>query len=84
MIEIELTGSIVAQITTLDGDRVSLRSRQAAAPGSRLDGVVLDDRQLRIKVHRCLRGDDGFVIDGRLFDLTRELRELLQEQMAPP
>ncbi|RLB53299.1 MAG: hypothetical protein DRI90_21320 [Deltaproteobacteria bacterium] len=82
MIEIELSGGIIAELTSLVGERVSLRSAQAAAPGSRLDGVVLGDRHLRIKVHRCLRSGDRFEIEGRFFDLTRELRELLQERIS--
>ena len=84
MIEIELSSGVVAELTTVVGDRVSLRSSQAAAPGSRFDGVVLGAHRLRIKVHRCLRIDDGFAIEGRFFDLTRELRELLQKLMSAP
>ena len=84
MMEIELTSGPVAELTALVGDRVSLQSPQAAAPGSRLDGVVLGSRRLRIKVHRCLRSGDSYAIEGRLFDLTRELRELLQAQMTTP
>ncbi len=82
MTEIELSNGVALELMALDGERVSLRSGQAAAPGSRLEGAVLGDHRLRIKVHRCLRVGDGFEIEGRLFDLTRELRELLQERLS--
>ena len=84
MIEIELPSGAALELMTLNGERVSLRSSQAAAPGSRLEGAVLGDRRLRIKVHRCLCVGDGFEIEGRLFDLTRELRELLQQRLSTP
>jgi len=92
MIEIELSQDERAELRSLDGERVTLSSPRAAAPGSRLEGAVLagqglasdglGGKRLRIKVHRCVRTDDGFEIQGRLFDLTRKLRDALQERLA--
>jgi len=64
----------------LGDDHVRVQSEQAAAPGSRLAGTVATGEALRIKVHRCLRRGDGFVIDGKLQSPTRALRRLLAEQ----
>jgi hypothetical protein len=36
---------------------------------------------LRIKVHRSSKQDDRFVVEGRTFDLRRELREALTARL---
>lgn len=81
MIELELSGGVRVELCAMDGERVTLKSPQAFAPGSPLEGTALDGRRLHIKVHRSVRSGDGFEIRGRLFDLKRELRELLQERL---
>jgi hypothetical protein len=63
-----------AHLVTLDDDRITLVSEQAFAPGSRVAATALG-RTLRFKVHRSVRVDDGFTIEGRPLDLTREARE---------
>ncbi|MBW2453451.1 MAG: hypothetical protein JRI68_03025 [Deltaproteobacteria bacterium] len=83
MIDLELSGGVQAELSAMDGERVTLKSPQASAPGSRLEGTALDGRRLHIKVHRCVRTGDAFEIRGRLFDLKRDLRELLLERLSP-
>ncbi len=71
-----------ARLTALDGERIRLRSTSAFAPGARPSGnLVACERatgaEVRIKVHRCRKVDDGFELEGRLIDATRELRARL-------
>jgi hypothetical protein len=62
------------EIAALDGDRIRVWSEVAAAPGSRLDAALPSGTPLRLKVHRCRRNDTGFIVEGRLIDMTREAR----------
>ncbi len=82
MIALELSGGVQAELCAMDGERVTLKSPQAFAPGSRLEGTALEGRRLHIKVHRSVRSGDVFEVRGRLFDLRRELRELLQAHLT--
>jgi hypothetical protein len=66
-----------ADLVALDGDRVTLRSTVASAPGSPLSGSLEAGSLVRVKVHRCKRQGEGFLIEGRLVDATRKLREEL-------
>jgi hypothetical protein len=72
--EITLTRGGQARLTGLDGDRGTLDSDTAAAPGSRLSGVLPGGRSICLKVHRCVRVGERFVVEGRFIDLTREMR----------
>ena len=63
-----------ADLLALDADRATVRSTIPSAPGSRLDGTLASGRSLRLKVHRCRKIDEGFEIEGRLLDATREAR----------
>jgi len=71
-----------AQLKRLDGERATLSSTIASAPGSRLDGTIDGGHHLRIKVHRCVRRGDGFDVDGRVIDLRRDLRTLLVDRLG--
>ncbi|MDI1448802.1 hypothetical protein [Polyangium sp. 6x1] len=73
-----------ADLVALDGDRVSLRSTEAFAPGAPLAGNLETSSLVRVKVHRCRRQDDGFLVEGRLVDATRRLREELSALLASP
>ncbi|MDI3285549.1 hypothetical protein [Polyangium sp. 15x6] len=73
-----------ADLVALDGDRVSLRSTEAFAPGAPLAGNLATSSLVRVKVHRCRRQDDAFLVEGRLVDATRRLREELSALLAPP
>jgi hypothetical protein len=67
-----------ADVTALDGDRVSVLSTIPSAPGSRPDGALASGAAVRIKVARCRKQEGGFLIEGRLIDVTRETRAELQ------
>lgn len=71
-----------ADVATLDGERITVRSTIPSAPGSRIDGTLAGGGALRVKVARCRRQDDGFVIDGRLIDTTREVRVRIEQIVA--
>lgn len=80
-------GGGAARVVKLDGESIVIRSARAHAPGSRPSGVLGSGRELRIKTHRSRRDDsagDGltFTVEGRVLDLTRELREALVSALA--
>lgn len=80
-VPLELASGKRARLMALDGERVSLLSEEAFAPGARVEASGRGLR-LRFKVHRCVRGDDGFAIEGRPIDLTRVNREALAAALA--
>ncbi len=75
-----------ADVVALEGERVTLRSTVSAPPGSPLDGRLREGPHagvaLRIKVHGCRREGDLFRIEGRVIDLSRELRAVLAGLLA--
>lgn len=74
-----------ATITVLDGDRISVLSSIPSAPGSRPEGALATSgAAVKIKVARCRKQDDRFLIEGRLIDATRDTREAIQRLLAPP
>lgn len=82
MIPLVLDDGVRGTLMAIDGERVSLWSERAAAPGMRLGATLADGAILRIKVHRSVRAGERFVIDGRALDLTRDLRERLEAELA--
>jgi hypothetical protein len=76
-------GSGEAEVTLLDGDRITLLSTVPHAPGARREGALASGAALRIKVARCRRQDDRFSIEGRLLDATRETRAEIQRLLDP-
>jgi hypothetical protein len=73
-----------AEVTALDGDRVNLLSTTPSAPGSRREGALASGTALRMKVVRCRRHDERFLIEARLLDATRETRAEIQRLLDPP
>lgn len=75
-----------AVLISLQHETVVVRSTKPFAPGSRPIGVLPNGATIRLKTHRSRReeGTDGrlFTIDGRILDLTRELRTLLLEALT--
>ena len=71
-----------AVVHELDGERIVLMATIASAPGSRVDGVLDSGEAIRFKVHRCRREEAGFAMDGRMLNLTRELRLCIQERLG--
>jgi hypothetical protein len=72
-----------ADLASLDGDRIGVRSTIPSAPGSVLEGAFGEGGRLRLKVARCRRHEGGFAIDGRLLDPTRELRARIAARLRP-
>lgn len=64
-----------AEVTAFDGDRISVLSTIPSAPGSRPEGALVGSgAAVKIKVARCKKQDDRFLIEGRLIDATRDTR----------
>ena len=76
-----------ARVIALDGETIVLRSTRPHAPGSRPSGTLTAGARLRVKTHRSKRdetpADDGmeFTVEGRVLDLTRDVRALLSEAL---
>ena len=68
-----------AIVVALADDAITLRSTIPSPPGSRLEGTLLvGGEPIRIKVHSSKRQEDGgFVLEGRVLDATRAVREKL-------
>ncbi len=75
-----------ANVVALEGERISLLSTVASPPGSPLVGKLHEGvnagASVRIKVHGCRREGDGFRIEGRVIDMTRDLRSALAALLA--
>lgn len=73
-----------ADVRSLDGDRIALLSTTPSAPGSRPEGALASGAGVRVKVARCRRAEERFLIEGRLLDATRETRSEIQHLLDPP
>jgi hypothetical protein len=73
-----------AEVTLLVDDLITLLSTIPSAPGSRPDGKLASGAAVRLKVARCRRQDDRFVIEGRLIDTTRETRAEIVALLGTP
>ena len=75
-----------ALVLRLSADSIALRSTVSWPPGSRVEGVGVEDERtrLRVKVHACHREPEGeFLVEGRPLDLTRETREKMTRSIEP-
>jgi hypothetical protein len=68
-----------ADVVSLKDDAIVLRSTVPSPPGSRIEGALADGGgTLRVKIHSSKKQEDGaFVLEGRVLDMTRALRERL-------
>jgi hypothetical protein len=69
-----------AVVVLLAGDAITLRSSIPSPPGSRIQGVLAGGGGdvVRVKIHSSKRQEDGsFVLEGRVLDMTRAVREKL-------
>ncbi|MFO0755198.1 MAG: hypothetical protein U0359_01800 [Byssovorax sp.] len=66
-----------ADLVILVDDRITLRSTVPSAPGSRPEGALASGSPVKVKVARCRREGEAFVIEGRLLDATRAVRQEL-------
>lgn len=64
-----------AAVLKADDDRATVRSTVASAPGSRIEGALPSGSALRLKVARCRADGAAFVIEGKLLDATRAVRD---------
>ena len=72
-------------IVRLAGEIVTLRSSIPSPPGSRLEGKLASGEAVRVKIHGSRKQDDGtFQLEGRLIDLSRDLRTKLEDALRPP
>jgi hypothetical protein len=63
---------------------ITLGSTIPSPPGSRLEGS-LEGSRVRVKIHSARKKEDGtFVLEGRVLDLTREMRDRLTEELGRP
>jgi hypothetical protein len=69
-----------AQIVSVTGDSVLLRSSVPSPPGSLLQGTLRPGgERLRFKVRGAKRREEGdFLLDARAVDATRAIRERLE------
>jgi hypothetical protein len=73
-----------ADVVASADDQTTVRSTIPSAPGSRLEGELAEGgARVWLKVHRCRKDGDAFVIDGRLLDATRELRTTIAALARP-
>ncbi len=75
-----------ADYVLLMGDVVTLRSTTPAPPGSRIEGVLSSEAnvKVRVKIHGSKKQADGtFVLTGRPIDLTNETRAKIEELISP-
>ena len=74
-----------AALTALENERIALLSTAPFAPGSSPEGALLSGAgTLRVKVARCRRQGDRFLVEGRLLDVPREIHALIERLVAPP
>lgn len=78
--QVTWTNGKKAQLVQMQGERVTLHSEASFAPGTPAGGTLTETptQPITVKVHGCRREGERFVITGRLVNLTRELRALLE------
>lgn len=71
-----------AWVASSKDDAIALLSTIPSPPGSRLEGTLAAVGEgalpapIKVKIHRSKRQDDGrFVLEGRLVDFTRAVRD---------
>jgi hypothetical protein len=71
-----------AQVVSVQGEAIVLRSTTSAPPGARLEATLTSDptASVKLKSHGTHKESDGsFTLKGRLIDATRELRDRLSQ-----
>ena len=87
MIELDLswTRGGTGRVVRLVGEMVAVRSSIPSPPGSRIEGKLVSGEAIRVKIHASKKQDDGsFQLEGRLIDLSRDLRLKLEEALREP
>ena len=77
-VEMTLTSGAGATIVETDGDKSLIRSPDPSPPGStlraRIEGISCE---FQLKVRNCKKDGDAFLIDGRVKNATREMKQFL-------
>jgi hypothetical protein len=75
-----------AELCRVDGERFLMRATRAYAPGTPLKASVDGTGEvLDLKVARSVRTSEGsFNVDGRLVNLTRAQRTLIEGSLIAP
>lgn len=77
-IAITLQNGAAATLVETDGDKSLVRSPEPSPPGStlrgRIDGVTCE---FQLKVRNCRKDGESFLIDGRVKNATREMKQFL-------
>ena len=86
-LDLKWDGGGEGRIVSLRGDAIVLRSTTPHAPGSRPTAVLAGGSAIRVKAHRSKRDEtlsDGkiFTVDGRVLDLTRDLRSIVEAALS--
>lgn len=72
-----------ARVTLSDGDRTTIESTISSPPGSTLRGAIEDiSCEFQLKVRSCRKIGDGFLIDGRVINASRQMRETLKNVLT--
>ncbi len=83
MVAIVLSSGQRGAIVRLTGERVWLQSPIAAAPGARVEAQLDSGLAVSVKAQRCVkRSDGGFDVQGRIVNMTRELRNILTASLS--
>lgn len=74
-----------ADVVSVEGDAIVLRSTTSAPPGARLTSTLTTEPPVVVKIksygtHR--ESDGSFTLKGRLIDVTREVRDRLVALLA--
>ena len=74
-----------ARLVRVDGERFTMVAERAFAPGTPVTARIEGEQEaIELKVTRSVRRSDGaFDVAGRLVNVTRALRLLLDARMAP-
>ena len=74
-----------AEVVSVIGDAIVLRSTSSAPPGARLEATLAQGgTPVKLKSHGTHKEADGsFTLKGRLIDATRELRDHLTSLVLP-
>lgn len=95
MIVVHLSSGAAVSFIRLAGDKATLSSPLSSPPGSTLNLVAFEVREadapetrvhrgeFQLKISRCRKVDDLFLLDGRVRNAQRELLSALREQSAP-
>jgi hypothetical protein len=76
-----------ARFVSLKDDSVALRSTISSPPGSRIEGTLegAPPARVRVKIHSSkLQPEGDFLLEGRLLDVTREVRARIERVLSGP